>query len=138
MNFPVFSGVTTGNPQPQAISSGERQFTITQVASGNASTSLNPLSSDQRQRSRPLTGESGASSSSATPSLKSMEQSSQDSSDDGSSEVADYIKVGSSNPTSDQNSKQTKHLKMRSATNNRTAGTSTTTQQQQQPQSTWI
>jgi len=134
------TGVTTGNPQPQAISSGERQFTITQVASGNASTSLNPLCSDQRQRSRPLTGESGASSSSATPSLKSMEQSSQDSSDDGGSEVADYIKVGSSNSTSDQNasSKQTKHLKMRSATNNRTAGTSTTTTQQQQPQSTWI
>ena len=115
-----------------------------------------------RQRSRPLTGESGASSSSATPSLKSMEQSSQDSAeasseDDTGSEVVDFYKVGGlpvSGHGGSENSpslkQHQKHLKIRSTNNRANVNNSTTSSRPtvmptvatavstSQPQSTWI
>ena len=165
--------------------SGERQFTVTPVPSANpagsaaisetASTvAAGNGNSDQqqqvvhpaRQRSRPLTGESGASSSSATPSLKSMEQSSQDSAeasseDDTGSEVVDFYKVGGlpvsghggseNSPSLKQPHPQhQKHLKIRSTNNRANVNNSTTSSRPtvmptvatavstSQPQSTWI
>ena len=180
-----------GSVTAPAVCSGERQFTVTPVPSanpaGNSAASnetsaaslitgngnnisdqvVHPAAHRPQQRSRPLTGESGASSSSATPSLKSMEQSSQDSAEDASSEddtgseVVDFYKVGVSggenttgnnSPSLKNSSNHQKHLKIRSTTTNNRANNTTSSGRpnvlptvpqtavstNQQPQSTWI
>jgi len=127
----------TGGPHTH-VTTGEQkhQFTITPVSSAS---SLNP--SENKPRSRPLTGESGASSSSATPSLKSVEQSSQESatsSDDGG-EVGNGNDVIRNHGSSGKESSK-KHVKMRSAANHRvtSSAASSGAAASQQPQSTWI
>ena len=137
LNLTLFFCILAGGPHTH-VTTGEHkhQFTITPVSSAS---SLNP--SENKPRSRPLTGESGASSSSATPSLKSVEQSSQESatsSDDGG-EVGNVNDVIRNHGSSGKESSK-KHVKMRSAANHRvtSSAASSGAAASQQPQSTWI